>query len=146
MKARYFTLLAILAVVVTAFFAVPVSAVLWYSKASFPEGVQNLGSNNTGNLVVEFDVTPQANGINGTIGYADTSTTVSGYSSSAAIVRMNTSGTFDVRNGAGYAATATVSYAAGNTYRIKLTVNMSAQNVFGFGQRNTDRTELRLQK
>jgi len=48
------------------------------------------------------------------------------WSGLATIVRFNTTGTIDARNGGAYAATATVSYTAGTTYHVRLVVNVAA--------------------
>src|SRR6185503_4845399 len=48
------------------------------------------------------------------------------WSGLATIVRFNTSGTIDARNGGAYAATATVPYTAGTSYHIRLVVNVVA--------------------
>jgi hypothetical protein len=48
----------------------------WVSTLSWPGSLHDLGTGNTGVRVVEFDVTPLARPIDGVVGYADTSTTV----------------------------------------------------------------------
>ena len=48
------------------------------------------------------------------------------WSGLAAIVRFNTTGTIDARNGGAYAATATVPYTAGTSYHVRFVVNVAA--------------------
>lgn len=81
---------------------VPAPTNVWVSKLDFAECVFPLGTGNTGTRTVEFDVTPRSAPIDGVVGYADTPTNVTAYTSLAMSVRMNPTGVFDVRNGAGY--------------------------------------------
>src|SRR3954452_6617209 len=47
------------------------------------------------------------------------------WSGLATIVRFNTTGTIDARNGGVYAATATVPYTAGTSYHVRMVVNVA---------------------
>ena len=104
------------------------AVVEWYSKAAFASGTQSLGSGNTGLLTIEYDVTPLAKPIDGVTGYADSSTTVTDYASLAAIVRMNSAGTFDARNGAAYTALTTLAYNANTTYHVKIVADVPSKS------------------
>lgn len=104
----------------------PPVPVVWYSNSDFT-AVYDLGSENDGAVTTEFDVTPLADGIDGVMGYADTSTTVSGYTDLAMIIRMNTSGYFDARNGSGYASLTAVPYHANTKYHVKMIADMFAK-------------------
>ncbi|WNG48237.1 alpha-12C2-mannosidase [Archangium minus] len=99
----------------------------WLSTLGFPESVRSLGTGNTGVRIVEFDVTPLSYPIDGVIGYADTSTNVTAYSSLAMAIRMNPSGSFDVRRGAAYAALANVPYQANATYHVRMRTDLNAK-------------------
>ncbi|WP_375767969.1 glycoside hydrolase family 88 protein [Archangium gephyra] len=99
----------------------------WLSSLSFTGSVHDLGTGNTGLRVTEFDVTPLAKPIDGVIGYADTSTTVTGYSSLAMAIRMNNTGFFDVRRGGEYAALASVPYQANATYHVRMRTDLGAK-------------------
>jgi len=90
----------------------------WYGKASFLDGTHNIGTTNTGKVEVNFNVTPLASGLNACIGYADSSTSITTWNDPSMTIRMNTSGTFDVRNGGSFAAATSVSYSPGNTYHV----------------------------
>ncbi|NLY18522.1 MAG: DNRLRE domain-containing protein [Clostridiaceae bacterium] len=92
----------------------------WYGKASFLDGTHNLGTTNTGKLQVEFDITPLASGLNACIGYADSSTNITTWNHPSMTIRLNTNGTFDVRNSGGYSAATTVSYSPNQTYHIRM--------------------------
>lgn len=94
------------------------------SAAAFPSGMHLLGAANTGSLQLDFDVTPAAAPINGVVGYADGSTPVTEYADFAIAVRLSTAGHFDARDGAGYAHAATVTYAAGRTYHVRVVVDV----------------------
>ncbi|XXF77615.1 glycoside hydrolase family 88 protein [Myxococcaceae bacterium GXIMD 01537] len=99
----------------------------WVSKLDFSQCVFSLGTGNTGVRTVEFDVTPQGSPIDGVVGYADSSTNVTAYSSLALLVRMNPTGIFDVRNGANYAFQNRVTYSAGTRYHIRISADMNAK-------------------
>jgi unsaturated chondroitin disaccharide hydrolase len=99
----------------------------WYSKTSFYQSQHLLGSGNTGVRTIEFDVTPRRYPLDGTVGYSDSSTEVTGYSSLNLTVRLNDSGYFDVRNGGSYAALTRVPYANGQTYHVRILVDLPAQ-------------------
>ena len=100
---------------------------VWASRVSFGASVHPLGTGNTGVRTVEFDVTPARNLFDGVIGYADTSTTVTSFASSAMLIRMNTNGRFDVRNGGAYAALTAVPYSAGNTYHVRMVTDLNTR-------------------
>jgi len=78
----------------------------------------------TGAFRVEFDATPASTGIDGVVGLS--SGPAGAYTSLAAIVRFNPTGTIDAINGAGYTATTVVTYAGGTTYHFTLDVNVTA--------------------
>jgi unsaturated chondroitin disaccharide hydrolase len=99
----------------------------WLSTLSWPGSVHDLGAGNTGVRVTELDVTPLARPIDGVIGYADTSTTVTGYASLAMSIRMNPSGFFDVRRGGAYAALTSVPYQANATYHVRMRTDLGAK-------------------
>ncbi|MDD4494567.1 MAG: hypothetical protein PHV32_09530 [Eubacteriales bacterium] len=99
---------------------------IWYShkEADFTQYPILLGTQNTGTRVVEFDVTPKQNNMDGSVSYADSSTNVTGFNGLAMLVRVTTSGYFDVRNGSIFAKDATVNYTANNTYHVEIFANM----------------------
>ncbi|MBI4423667.1 MAG: hypothetical protein HY554_08070 [Elusimicrobia bacterium] len=78
-----------------------------------------------GAFTVEFDATPARAGIDGVLGLSRAA--AAGYASLAAIVRFNSSGRIDARNGGAYAAAASIPYSAGLTYRFRLAVNVPAR-------------------
>ncbi len=99
----------------------------WTSTLSWPGSLHDLGTGNTGVRVVEFDVIPLARPIDGVIGYADTSTTVTGYASLAMGIRLNPSGFFDVRRGGAYAALVSQPYEANATYHVRMRTDLNAK-------------------
>ncbi len=99
----------------------------WSSTLSWPGSVHDLGPGNTGLRTTEFDVIPLARPIDGVIGYADSATTVTGYSSLAMGIRLNPSGFFDVRRGAGYAALTQVPYSANASYHVRMRTDLNAK-------------------
>ncbi|MBJ6765775.1 glycoside hydrolase family 88 protein [Myxococcaceae bacterium JPH2] len=100
---------------------------VWPSRVDFSAAVHDLGTNNTGTVTAEFDVKPALSPMDGVIGYADTSTPITGFSSSAMLIRMSTDGRFDVRNGGGYTALTTVPYTANTTYHVRMVTDLNAK-------------------
>ncbi len=78
-----------------------------------------------GQFSAEFDATPGQSGMDGVIGLSQNA--ASAYTQLAAIVRFNTSGTIDVRNGGAYQAAATLTYAAGTSYHFRMVVDVPAK-------------------
>ncbi len=99
----------------------------WYSTLDFPRSLHPLGTGNTGVRIIEFDVTPLSKFIDTVVGYADTSTSVTGYSSLAMAVRLNSRGFFDVRGATAYSALASVPYEANATYRVRIRTDLNAK-------------------
>ncbi|MFY0571398.1 glycoside hydrolase family 88 protein [Archangium lansingense] len=99
----------------------------WFSSISFSGSVRNLGAANTGIQVVEFDVTPFSNTVDGVVGYADSSTIVTGYGSLPMTIRMNPAGFFDVRRGDTFAALVNLPYQANTTYHVRMRTDLNAK-------------------
>ena len=75
-----------------------------------------------GSFTISFDIVPDAN-------YIDALTVLSAgpaqtYTDGAAIIRFNSSGTIDVRNGSVYTADSIVPYTAGKTYHVRTLINV----------------------
>jgi len=73
---------------------------------------------------LQFDATPASAGVDGVIGVSSGS--AGAYTSLAAIVRFNSTGTIDARSGAVYTAAAAIPYSAGTNYHFILDVNLAA--------------------
>jgi len=71
---------------------------------------------------VEFDVTPSTSSIDAVVGLSDGS--AASFSQLAGIVRFNPSGTIDVRAGDTYRADTTWRYQAGQTFRIRIDLDV----------------------
>ncbi len=99
----------------------------WYSTLDFPRSLHGLGTGNTGVRMAEFDVTPLSKLIDTVVGYADTSTNVTAYSSLAMSIRLNPSGFFDVRRGGAYAALVSLPYEANTTYHVRMRTDLNAK-------------------
>jgi hypothetical protein len=78
-----------------------------------------------GPFTAVFEAVPAAARMDGVIGLSPSA--ASGYASLAAIVRFNTSGMIDARDGGVYAARAPIPYAAGQRYRFRLAVDPAAR-------------------
>ena len=72
-----------------------------------------------------FDAIPEIARMDGTIGVAPAAAT--SYAGLAAIVRFNTAGYIDARNGGAYAAATQVPYSAGARYRFRLVIDPSSK-------------------
>ena len=97
----------------------------WYSALSFSEGTHGLGTGNTGVQITESDVTPLAKPIDSVIGYADSSTAITAYSSMAMNIRMNPSGYWDVRDGSSYRALASLPYNVNTGYHVRMQTDLN---------------------
>lgn len=94
--------------------------------ASAGAGFQNTAiASQTGSFVATFYATPSVSLINSVIGFA--STAPADYPDLAANVRFSPSGVIDARNGSAYQAGATVNYSGGQTYFIRMVVNVPAK-------------------
>ncbi|CAK4865838.1 unnamed protein product [Aphanomyces euteiches] len=82
----------------------PAGAGEWYSTgdADIPGGEHILGTENTGIVTTEFEITPKKANADSAVGYTDSSTTATGWSSLSAIFQLNVNGYFDARNGGVY--------------------------------------------
>lgn len=76
------------------------------------------------NFTYTVDATPNAANMDGVIGLSQN--VPSAYGDLSAIVRFNTSGNIDVRNGSSYTADATYSYTNGTEYEIEMVIDMAA--------------------
>lgn len=87
---------------------------------------QNTGfASQTGNFTAQWDARPLANNIDSLHALSlGPQTTWSGL---AAIVRFNTTGTIDARNGSGYSALTSIPYSANNLYHIRTVVNVPSK-------------------
>ena len=77
----------------------------------------------TGSFTFEFDATANNNNIDVCI--STVSGEASGWDDMAAISRFNPSGYIDARDGGSYSADASVSYSSGNTYHIRMEIDVS---------------------
>ena len=76
-----------------------------------------------GGFRITFEATPSSNSVDAVTGLS--SGPASNFSNLAAIVRFNSSGMIDARNGADYTAGSSIRYYAGATYRFILDVHVS---------------------
>ncbi len=73
---------------------------------------------------VSFDATPTANGINAAFALSSEEPGLLAWPDLSTIVRFNTAGFIDVRNGAAYEALEDYQYEAGQTYKVDMTLNV----------------------
>jgi hypothetical protein len=78
-----------------------------------------------GTFTVTFNMRPSAAGIDAITGLSTSS--ASAYSNLAVAIRCAPTGVFDARNGGSYQAANTLTYQAGVTYRVSVTVNVAAR-------------------
>ena len=97
-----------------------------YPDCFEPDSGYDLGSSNIGTVTINYDIMPLISGADGSVGFADSSTMVDYFSDLAMMVRFNTAGYFDVRNGAVFAKTNTVNYTADARYHVRIVANMTA--------------------
>ncbi len=93
-------------------------------QATSVTGWQNVSvESQQSSFAFEFDAAATTNGIDGVMGLSSGSAT--GYTNLACIVRFNTTGFIDARNGGVYAATNSIAYTAGTDYHFRLAVNVT---------------------
>jgi hypothetical protein len=93
----------------------------WTNTAVNPE---------TGKLTAEADITPSADATNFIFGLAAGPS--DWYTDLAAIVRFNSDGHVDARNGGDYEAASTIAYRAGQTYHLRMAVDIQAHTYDAF--------------
>jgi len=79
----------------------------------------------TGNFSISFNMRPSAAGIDAVTGLSTSG--ASAFSAVAVALRFAPSGVFDARNGGAYQAANVLTYQAGVTYRVAVTVNVPAR-------------------
>jgi hypothetical protein len=79
-------------------------------------------SSQSGTFTATFDATPSVSPNNATVGLSNGAQT--DYTGFACIVRFNSSGNIDARNGGAYAAASTIPFASGKAYHFRLAVNV----------------------
>lgn len=94
-----------------------VGTTTWASVAFAPQ---------TAAFTYRFDMAASANNIDTVVGLGGV-TPVTGYGDLACIVRFNSSGTIDARNGGAYASLVNLPYSVGNVYSVSITVDPVAK-------------------
>jgi DNA/RNA endonuclease YhcR with UshA esterase domain len=93
--------------------------------ASVSTGFKNTPfATQTGTFTAQFDASPSVAPTDSTVSFSKGAQT--GYAGFATLVRFNPAGKIDARNGGGFAATSSISYAAGKTYHFRVVVNVPA--------------------
>src|SRR5947208_1678549 len=77
-----------------------------------------------GSFTATFDATPTGTGLDAATGLSQGA--AAAYTDLAVIVRFNTGGTIDARNGGAYAATNSIAYTAGTSYHFRVVVDVSS--------------------
>ena len=111
----------------------------WSSKLLFAGSTHALGPQNTGVRRIEFDVTPLSRALDGVIGYADSTTSLTAFSQLSLALRMNPDGVFDVRQGNGYAARVRLPYEANTRYHVRMHVDLGTQTYSVWNQASVER-------
>ena len=83
-----------------------------------------LGSNQTSIFTAEMDATPQGTNIDAGVGLSNGAQT--SFSGLATIVRFNSHGKIDARNGSNYSALSQISYSPNTSYHLRFVVNVAA--------------------
>jgi hypothetical protein len=86
--------------------------------------INNSFVNQTGTFTATFDATPSTSPSSMHVGLSNGAQT--GYSGFAAIIRFNTAGNIDARNGGSYAAASAIPYVANTKYSFRVVVNVPA--------------------
>jgi hypothetical protein len=89
-----------------------------------------LGSTQSGTFTAQFDATPSISPSNTTLSLCSGSQTA--YTGLACMVRFNTTGTIDARNGGAFAAATSIPFTGGTKYHFRLVVNVPAHTYSAF--------------
>jgi len=81
----------------------------------------------TDSFTAEFDLKANTANMDGVFALADNATNPDTYDDLACIVRFNTNGYIDVRNGSAYAKDVTVNYGAGDAFHVRMEINVSTK-------------------
>ena len=97
------------------------------------DGFRNvaLSSTQTGAFTATVDATPSISPSNSIVGLSSGAAT--GYTGIAAMIRFNTTGTIDARNGGGFTP-GTMSFSAGVTYTLRFVVNVATRTYSAFAK------------
>jgi unsaturated chondroitin disaccharide hydrolase len=99
----------------------------WWAHRGFIDGNRRVGSDSTGQVTVEFDVVPYSTlGVDGVVGYADTSVQVDQYGDHFALVRMY-GGAFDAYDLDRYRADVAVPFVPGASHHVRMEVDLPAE-------------------
>jgi hypothetical protein len=95
-----------------------------------------------GTFTATFDATPSVSPITGSGHVGISLGSQNAYTGFANIVRFNSTGTIDARNGGAYAASTTIAYSGGVTYHVRLVINVPAHtySIFVTPAGSTERT------
>ncbi len=96
----------------------------WYAKQNF-SGVYSLGAAYTNSFTTTFDFTPLSNGIDGIVGYAASNVSQPSWNNLAIKLRLDPKGYFEAVNGSNFMSEKKISYRAGQTYHVRVVVDMS---------------------
>lgn len=89
------------------------------SSTTWQNGIYAVQS---GTFTAEYDATPNTANMDGVVGLS--AAAGHSYSNYATMVRFNSTGTIDARNGGAYAAAGSIAYAVGTNYHFRLVVNV----------------------
>src|SRR6266700_2245052 len=101
--------------------ATPPSSICPTSSTAFQNSA--FASQN-GSFTATFDATPNGTGLDAATGLSQGA--AAAYTDLAVILRFNTGGTIDARNGGAYAATNSIGYTAGTSYHFRVVVDVSS--------------------
>ncbi|MBP1963226.1 DUF7594 domain-containing protein [Paenibacillus aceris] len=98
----------------------------WSSSSGYQNSF-DLGAGHSGVQSIEFDLIPAADKSGGMIGYTGQSSVVNSESDLPMIVRLNSDGYFDVRNGSSYGQSAKLEYKANELYHVTLLADLDTR-------------------
>ncbi|MDD4494848.1 MAG: hypothetical protein PHV32_10990 [Eubacteriales bacterium] len=89
--------------------------------------IYSLGETNTGKQYIRFTLSPQEDGIDGTVNFTDSSRETASVDDLSIRIRMNAEGMFDALNGDNFEKLADVAYTSGNQYLVELECDMDGK-------------------
>jgi unsaturated chondroitin disaccharide hydrolase len=97
----------------------------WYPECAFREATRSLEPVRADCVEIDFDLVFRNEVVEGVIGYCDSKTQVTAYSSFSLILRFNAQGYFEAMDGDHFRAASQISYVRNKTYHVSIRADFS---------------------
>lgn len=97
----------------------------WYSEHAFGPGTRSFEPIRADNILIEFDITPLNDVIEGVVGYSGSDVQAIAYSSMTVALTLNDRGRFEAMDGDRFRAVSPVDYSRNKTYHVIIRADFS---------------------